>query len=59
MLHSKGKQNIEKIEDLISVSNKMLAKNEKDSAELRRLTSEKYLIQKKIDDLVRKIYYNC
>ena len=56
MFHSKGKQNIEKIEDLISVSNKMLAKNEKDSAELRRLTSEKYLIQKKIDDLVRKIY---
>ena len=37
----------------------MLAKNEKDSAELRWLTSEKYLIQKKIDDLIRKIYYNC
>ena len=55
MLHFKGKENIEKIEDLISVSNELLAKHEKESAEVRRLTSEKYLIQRKIDDLICKI----
>ena len=41
MLHSKGKENIKKIEDLISVSNELLEKHEKDSAEVRRLTSKK------------------
>ena len=41
MLHSKGKENIKKIEDLISVSNELLEKHEKESAEVRRLTSKK------------------
>ena len=41
MLHSKGKENIKKIKDLISVSNELLEKHEKESAEVRRLTSKK------------------
>ena len=56
LLHSKGKENIEKIEHLISGSNELLAKHKKDCAELRRLTAKKYLIQRKIDDLISKIY---
>ena len=54
LLHSKGKENIEKIEHLISGSNELLAKHEKDCTELQRLTTEKYLIERKIDDLIRK-----
>ena len=54
-LQSKGKENIKKIDLLIPNSNQVLQKQKEDSAEIRRLLSEKYQIQKKIDNLLQKI----
>ena len=55
-LQLKGNENIEKIEHLIESSKETLEKQKEDSTELRRLLSEKYQIQKKIDILLQKIY---
>ena len=54
-LQRKGKENIKKIDLLIPNSNQVLQKQKEDSAEIRRLLSEKYQIQKKIDNLLQKI----
>ena len=54
-LQRKGKENIKKIDLLIANSNQVLQKQKEDSAEVRRLLSEKYQIQKKIDNLLQKI----
>ena len=55
-LQLKGKKNVEKIDLLIANSNQVLQKQKGDSAEIRRLLSEKYQIQKKTDNLLQKIY---
>ena len=55
-LQFKGKKNVEKIDLLIANSNQVLQKQKEDSAEIRRLLSEKYQIQKKTDNLLQKIY---
>ena len=55
-LQLKGKNNVEKIDLLIANSNQVLQKQKGDSAEIRRLLSEKYQIQKKTDNLLQKIY---
>ena len=54
-LQRKGKENIKKIDLLIANSNQVLQKQKEDSAEIRRLLSEKYQIQKKIDNVLQKI----
>lgn len=55
-LHMKGKENVEKIEDLITHSASVIEEQKKHYAELRKLTSEKYLIQRKIDSIIEKLY---
>ena len=47
---------LKKKEHLIESSKETLEKQKEDSTELRRLLSEKYQIQKKIDILLQKIY---
>ena len=54
-LQLKGKKNVKKIDLLIANSNQVLQKQKEDSAEIRRLLSEKYQIQKKTDNLLQKI----
>lgn len=57
-LHAKGKENVEKIEDLITHSTSVIEEQKKHYAELRKLTSEKYLIQRKIDSIIEKLYWS-
>ena len=57
-LHAKGKENVEKIEDLITHSASVIEEQKKHYAELRKLTSEKYLIQRKIDSIIEKLYWS-
>ena len=57
-LHVKGKENVEKIEDLITHSTSVIEEQKKRYAELRKLTSEKYLIQRKIDSIIEKLYWS-
>ena len=57
-LHAKGKENVETIEDLITHSASVIEEQKKHYAELRKLTSEKYLIQRKIDSIIEKLYWS-
>lgn len=55
-LQLKGKEKVEKIKHLIATSEYTHQKQKDNSEELKRLMSKKYLIQKKIEDLLEKIY---
>ena len=56
-LHHKGKENIKRTDDLFVQSAEVLERQKKHYEELRKLTSEKYLIQRKIDSIIEKLYY--
>ena len=56
-LHWKGKENIDKIDGLVTRSRRTLEEQTTHYETFRKLTSEKYLIQKKIDAIIEKMYY--
>lgn len=57
-LHHKGKENMNRIEDLIENHSDILKQQLSRNEELTKLILEKYVIQKKIDSLVENLFIN-
>ena len=57
-LHAKGKENVQKMEDLIKDSPDFLKKQRERPNELSKLTREKYLIQRKMDAIIENLFLN-
>ena len=55
-LHHKGKQNMNRIEDLLENLSNILQQQVGRNEELTKLILEKYVIQKKIDSLVEDLF---
>ena len=55
-LHAKGKENVERIEDLISRSMIDLERIKENFTELTRLITERNLIRRKINDIIEGLY---
>ena len=55
-LHHKGKQNMNRIEDLLENLFNILQQQVGRNEELTKLILEKYVIQKKIDSLVEDLF---
>ena len=57
-LHHKGKENMNRIEDLIENHSDILKQQLSRNEGLTELILEKYVIQKKIDSLVENLFIN-
>ena len=55
-LHHKGKQNMNRIEDLLENLSNILQQQVGRNEELTKLILEKYVIQKKIDSLIEDLF---
>ena len=57
-LHAKGKENVQKMEDLIKDAPDFLKNQRERPNELSKLTREKYLIQRKMDAIIENLFLN-
>ena len=57
-LHHKGKENVNKIKDLIEDLSAVLERQIKRHEELMKFIREKHLIKKKIDAIVEYLFLN-